>query len=417
MINKLNKISKSTLFKESIIYGFTNALYSGIPILILPLLLKVLEPADYGLVEFYRNLSLLLTPILGLSTVQAITRFYFDLDKNDFKVFVSNIIYLHFFNSIIGSIIILLLSVFIKPEYFYITTLCVIYFLFNQITEALLSIFRVEKKPKLYLIFRILNIILDLAFLAFLYFFLSSFDWTYRVYPNVTAAVLVGILALIFFYRSGYFHKLNKIFLTKAIIYSSPLILHMISGYIMNIGDRFFILYFLTEKDLGNYAVAYQLGMLVNFLYTSFNLAWVPTFFSLMKNEQYHKINKIRSITYVGIILFSIFVIGGVSLALKYTSIFGKYNVDLSLIIIVSVAYIFNSMYKFEANYYFYNKKTKKLSFITLGAALITIILNLVFIPIIGLYACALATLISSLFMYLLVVIYKNKGNESITKT
>ncbi|MEY8759785.1 lipopolysaccharide biosynthesis protein [Chryseobacterium tongliaoense] len=417
MINKLNKISKSVLFKESIIYGFTNALYSGIPILILPLLLKVLEPADYGLVEFYRNLSLVLTPILGLSTVQAITRFYFDLESKNFKIFVSNIIYLHVFNSIIGAIIILLLSQFVKPEYFYIILLCIVYFLFNQITEALLSIFRVEKKPKQYLIFRLLNIILDLVFLAVLYFFLSSFDWTYRVYPNVASVFLVGLLSLFFFYRNGYFHKLDKIYLKKAIIYSSPLILHMISGYVMNIGDRFFILYFLSEKDLGNYAVAYQLGMLVNFLYTSFNLAWVPTFFSLMKNEQYHKINQIRSITYVGIILFSIFVIVFVSLALKFTSVFEKYNIDLSLIIIVSLAYVFNSMYKFEANYFFYNKKTKKLSLITLGAAIITVVLNTLFIPKIGLFACALATLISSLFMYILVLIYKNKSNESTSET
>lgn len=408
MINSvLKKGQKSALLKESLIYGVTNALYSGLPILILPFLIQVLDPKDYGLVDFYRNLSLLMTPILGLSTVQSITRFYYDLKGDAFKTFVSNILVLHFINALIGTLILIGLSFFISKEYYFIVQLCILFFLFNQITEALLDIFRVQKKPKMYLMFRIMNIVLDLSFLAVLYFVFDSFDWTYRVLPNVLAVALVGVIALGYFYRNSYFKKFDFSLLKQALLYSTPLILHMISGYMMNIGDRFFILYYLTEEDLGNYAVAYQLGMLVNFFYTSFNLAWVPTFFGMMEKKEYSKIKKIKIITYIGITLFSIFVFSIVFLLLNYTTLFDKYDIQISVVIVVLIAYMFNSIYKFEANYFFYNKKTKQLSFITLGAAIITIVLNLLLIQKIGIMGCAIATLTSSLYMYIRVVINK----------
>lgn len=409
MISKIKNALNSSLIKESLVYGVTNAFYSGLPILILPLLLKVLSPEDYGLVEFFRNLSLVMTPILGLSTVQSITRFYYEYDEPKFKQFVSNIIYLHLFNSIIGVLLLLLLSNFIPEVYSYITLLCIVYFLFNQLTEALLSIFRVCKQAKFYLLFRIGSILLDLGLLVLLYFQFSKFDWTYRVYPNVISTVIIGIIVLIVFYNKNYFLVFNKGLLIKALQYSTPLILHMISGYMMNIGDRFFILYFLSEKELGNYAVSYQLGMLVNFLYTSFNLAWVPTFFSMMKKEQYNRIKKIKKFTYISILIFSFLIILSVYLCLEYTSLFERYDIEITLILIISISYIFNSFYKFEANYFFYNKNTKKLSFITFGAAVITIVMNFALINIYGVYACAIATLISQFYMFFMVSILNKK--------
>ena len=76
MFNKIRQFSKNALIRESLIYGLTNALYSGLPIFILPLIVNVLSPEDYGFVEFYRNFTLILIPLLGLSTVQSVIRFY-----------------------------------------------------------------------------------------------------------------------------------------------------------------------------------------------------------------------------------------------------------------------------------------------------------------------------------------------------
>jgi O-antigen/teichoic acid export membrane protein len=187
----------------------------------------------------------------------------------------------------------------------------------------------------------------------------------------------------------------------------------MISGYILNIGDRFFILYFLSEKDLGNYAVSYQLGMLGNFFFTSFNLAWVPIFFEMLKKKEFSKIRKIKKISYYLIGLFSICMLLFVYTFLKFSPFFESYTIQIELVAIISVAYIFISFYKFESNYFFYSKNTKSLSIVTLGGALITIILNLLLIDKIGIYGCAIATLVAALFMFLMVKAKSDKYEKN----
>ena len=52
------------------------------------------------------------------------------------------------------------------------------------------------------------DISFHLSFLAVLYFVFDSFDWTYRVLPNVLAVALVGVIALGYFYRNSYFKML-----------------------------------------------------------------------------------------------------------------------------------------------------------------------------------------------------------------
>src|SRR5690606_15631577 len=151
----LNRIKNEGLIKDTLIYGLTNALYSGLPLLLMPFLVIVLAPEDYGVVDFYRTFSLVLTPILGLSTVQSISRFYFDLNSEKFKYYVSSIVIFHICTAIVGVSILFLFHKLLDHQFYLISFFSIVYFLFNQITEALLAIYRVEKKSKKYLVLRL----------------------------------------------------------------------------------------------------------------------------------------------------------------------------------------------------------------------------------------------------------------------
>lgn len=412
----VKKILNNTLVKDTLIYGFTNALYTGLPLILLPFLVIILEPKDYGMVDLFRTISMFMVPFLGLSAVQSIGRFYFDLDKETFKSFVSSI---QFFQVITAALAILFLvgiSSFIDNEYVILLILSVFYFLFNQFIESLLIIFRVEQKPKKYLLIRGGNIILELLLLVFLYKLFSTQDWTFRVYPTVIATFVIAVVSGVCFWKMGYKFYFSKDLLSKALIYSSPLILHMVSGYVLNIGDRLFIKHYLTETDLGNYAVAYQLGMAINFFYTSFNLAWTPTYFKWMKEDKQKKIAKVRKVVYVGIIFMAIMIMLLWLVASPYLRNNTNYNISTHIVWIVLISNIFLCFYKFEANFLLYNKNTKSLSYISLISALISIIINILIIPKIGILGAAYATLVSFILMYALIFKFNNNeknNNES----
>src|SRR5690606_3586866 len=297
----LKKI-KSGLLKDTLVYGITNALFTGLPIILLPFLVTVLKPEDYGVMELFRSLTLVFIPIIGLSTVQSITRFYYDLNSHDFKEFTSSVLILQVFNSIIILFILLILNCFIDSIYLTLSFYALTYFLFNQITEILLSIYRIKRLSKDNLIIRLGSVILDLILLSILFYSLTNFDWQFRVIPNVLSTGLIGFISY-WILRNKFEIKfvLNKDYLKSSIKYSAPLIMHMLSGYILNIGDRFFISHYLGDSNLGSYSVAYQIGMCVSFFYTSFQLAWTPTFFEWMKKGYHSKIKKVRNIIYISL--------------------------------------------------------------------------------------------------------------------
>lgn len=406
--NKISKLLQSALMKDAIVYGLTNALYTGLPILLMPFLITVLKPEDYGMVELFRSITMVITPILGLSAVQAVTRFYYDLNESEYKVFLSSINLLQIFSTLVALILILIFSSFISKENMILGILAVIFFLFNQITESLLSVLRVNRMSLKYSIVRISIVIIDLVIMTILYFSLKSFDWTFRVYPNLISTVIIGIASFFLFWKM-FSVKFNFDLesLKVAVAFSSPLIFHMISGYILNVGDRFFITYFLGTSQLGNYSVAYQIGLIVSFFFTSFNLAWTPTFFEWMKEGRLQSIRKVKIIVFIAIPLLAIVSIGIWMVLSRHLPNMSNYNVDLNLIIVITMAYVIASYYRFNSNYYFYYKKTKTLASITIVTGLICVGLYIVLIPRFELMGAAVATLITFILMFLSTYIFK----------
>ena len=382
------------------IYGITNALYSGIPLLILPFIITFLEPAEYGKIDLFRTISMVLTPVLGFSTVQSISYYYLELTKERFKTFVSSIQLFQLFTAIVAFILLTISSYWISKEYYFLLSLCVLFYLFNQFTEGILTIFRIENKPIKYMTIRISSILIELLLMVVLYKYFKAKDWTVRVYPIVLTSLIIAIYSFYLFRKMGYNLNFSKALLSKALIYSTPLILHMLSGYVLNIGDRFFIKFYLSDKELGEYAVAYQIGMSVNFFFTSFNLAWTPTYFKWMRDKQIEKIKKVRNLVYISIIGLGIFIFGMWKFISPFVIQNTNYSISLQLVLIILVSNIIFSLYKYESNYFFYSKKTKILSYISFTSAVIATICNIILIKYIGILGAAYSTLISFIYLY-----------------
>lgn len=405
-----HKILKNTLFKQTLVYGLTNALYSGLPLILMPFFVSVLDSADYGLIELFRNLTMIAIPLIGFSTVQGVTRFYYDFEKEDFNDFCSTISLFQITNGIIAICITFLLSQIFDYEYWNFILLAILFFIFNQLTELVLSIFRVTNKPKKYLFFKLMNIVVELVIMAYVFLNYKNNSWELKVIPQVSAMVIIGLAALYWFY----FKENNNLtfrvdFLKTALVFSTPLILHMMSGYMLNIGDRFFILHYLNKESLGSYSLAYQISLMIGFVYTSFNLAWVPTFYKFMEEKKYDKINKIKRIVYFFVITLGIGSYLLFYFLSKYIPNIEHYNIDKSLVLVLIMANVILCFYKFESNYFFYSKNTKAISMLSLVSALVAVILNLNLIPIYGIFGAAITTLISFGLMYVLILILKNK--------
>ena len=404
------------LFKNISFFMFFNVINSAIPFLLLPILTTYLSPADYGMVDIFYNISLIATPLIGLSIVQSVSRYYFeeiDLSKFITTVFV---VLLGF-----GSIVILLvsggtllISEFVSgfdfPPIIIITAL--VYTLFSQIAEILLIYWRVSYQTVKFGIFRIAKTVADLG-LSILLIVGYGMDWAGRIVPQISIAVLFGIIAAIILYKKGLLLnlKVDKAYRKEALSFSTPLVFHTLGGSLIGFSDRFFILIMLGLSDVGIYSVGYQIGMVIALVQNSFNQAWVPFFFEKLKENVYSEKLRIVKITYYYfgfmVILVLLFYF---CMPYVYKYFIGSSFESGSVIVFwILIGYAFNGMYKMLVNYLFYLKKTKLVAFCTLGLAGLNLILNYFLIRLNGIEGAAQATSITFLLLFVIIFILSKK--------
>jgi len=398
-------------------YTLLNLVYSSIPFLLLPFLTTYLTKTEYGIIDVFTNISFIITPLIGLNVSASIIRYYFEKNKFDFSVFIYNIIlFLILFGiglSIITFALSYLFSDFLEQENipYIIIPLAVLYALFSQVIEVTLSIWRAQEKPLKFGLFRIIKTITDFGISIYFIVFLK-YGWEGRVYVSVFVAFTFSILAIIMLKSAiNIKKKYNKRYLKIAINYSAPLILHSIGGYIISFSDRFIILYYLGIEEVGRYAVAYQIGMVMSFINSSFNQAWTPYLFSILKENNVKKKIKIQKYNkYYFILMLVLALIIYFVVPIIYDFFIGKeFEADPQIVLWVLLGYAFNGMYKIIVNYMFYYKNTKKLSLITIISSLINVIFSIILIPFLGLLGASISTAIGFLVMFIVVYYEYNK--------
>lgn len=409
-------MNNKSLFKNISLFTFFNVLNSAIPFLLLPFLTVHLSPEDYGIVDIFYNITLIATPVVGLSIVQSIGRFYFEninLPRFVTTVFVvllrlGSLTILIFF---IMSFLVydLLLDYGFPP---FLLTFALIYTLFSQIAEILLLLWRVSYSTFKFGIFKVLKTATDLGLSLFL-IIVFEMGWEGRIIPQLLVAFIFGVIAIYIMYKNGNVLKpqIDEEYKKEALAFSVPLVFHSVGSSLLGFSDRFFILFMLGLNNVGIYSVGYQIGMVVALLQNSFNQAWVPFFFQKL-NENEHRVKiKIVKITYLYFVLLLLVVVFFYfATPFIYKYFVGKdFGDGSSVVLWVLLGYAFLGMYKMVVNYLFYLKKTKTIAYCTFFTVWINLALNYVLINLNGMVGAAQATLISFTILFIVVFIFSHK--------
>lgn len=409
MIKKIlrHKVSKNIGF-----YTILNLLNSAIPFLLLPVLTHHLSKEEFGIIDIFNTSSSILAPIIGLNIGASIIRFYYD-KKINFPRFVYNAILFLCFSGIILIIISWIIfhnySIFPnnKSASNQIIVLAIVYSLFSQICEVLLAVWRAKQQPLHFGSFRISKTLVDLGVSVYL-IALMNMGWEGRVYTATIVAFLFAVISIYILYRIKLLEfKFELSDIKFGVAYSAPIVVHSISGYIISFSDRFIIMKFAGLEEVGLYAVAYQIGMVMSFVSNSFNQAWTPFLFSKLEERNklvLAKIHKINFLYFIGMIILAIIIYLFVPLIYKLF-IGENFAVSSNVALWVLLGYSVNGMYKMVVNYLFYFNKTQVLALITFLSAVLNITLSWFFVQWYGIIGAAISTFFSFLFMFILVYI------------
>jgi O-antigen/teichoic acid export membrane protein len=418
-----NPIKK--LLGQTAVYGLSSIVGRLLNYLLVPLYTSVFaNPSDYGVVsELYAWVAFLVVFLtFGMET--AFFRFLQDKEDKD-KVFLNgfltvigvNVIFfiaLLFFNQNIADV--MLYSD--HPEYIILlgAIVCI-----DAITALPLAKLRAENKAKQFASIQFasigVNIILNLIFFLKLVKGIYLLELIFPVFDPkhpedaVFFILLFNLISSLVKPSLLYKHFLNlrlnfDFLLAKEMgIYAIPLVIAGFAGIVNETIDRILLKHMLydgstvasltyAEGQVGIYSACYKLAMLVTILLQAYRYAAEPFFFAQMKNEEKNKVYAKVMNFFVAMVCLVFLV---VSLNIDIFKLFIRneaYYVGLGVVPILLLANVFLGIYYNQSIWYKLSGQTKFGAFIAIAGAGLTLIINMIFIPIYGFMACAWATLI-----------------------
>ena len=219
------------------------------------------------------------------------------------------------------------------------------------------------------------------------------------------ASVVVGLIYLPSI-KNFFSEPLDIGWLKKALKFSGMILLSTVFLKIIEFSDRYFINYFLSKQDLGVYTFYFQLSNLINVvIFTLFISFLYPKIMRsvLQKDRLKYEENK-RSLNkniLKVVLTFALgyyFILPYILEHLQRPQL--RENQLLLLIMLLGVVMINLS---YASHYFLITEKRDSLILkITILTATINVILNILLLPIVGIYGSSIALLVSGVLMFLM---------------
>lgn len=401
------------LFGQTAMYGLPSIVGRLLNYLLVPLYTAIFaKPADYGVLSDLYAYVAFLVVLLPLGMETAYFRFIQQHEDTE-RVFNSSFVPVVLVNAVFFLLLYLTNPWIAKwmlyrdhTEYIILvgSIVCI-----DAIASLPLAKLRAENQAKRFMIIQMSSILLNI--LLNLIFLLGYFDPS-RPEEGIMFILIANLLAsglkLLLVYNI--IAKVKFIFdwelIKKMLSYSWPLVIAGFAGIINETLDRVLLKQILYNPDIPNsleqataqvgiYSACYKLAMLVTIFLQAYRYAAEPFFFSQLKNQD-RNVVFVRTMNVFIAIVCVAFLFVSINLGVfKFFIRKEAYYVGLSVVPILLLANVCLGIYYNQSVWYKLSNQTKFGAYIALIGAGITILVNVLFIPMYGYMASAWATLLA----------------------
>lgn len=402
-------MKEKSFILTAITYVVGSIFIQGLSFLTIPIFTRLLTPEDFGIWGAYSAWVAIISIFIGLKSSSAINNAKLDFSPKELDNFAWSTSIVGWMSFIIIIIFILIFRktiVNISGLSLHLIILGVIEALFTHFFVVLQTNYVVNNQSKNYLIGGIANSILTILISIVAIQLSTDLKYMGRVYGGILSVGIMGIISLMVLHSKK--TKNNMEYIKYGLILSGPLIFQALSNVVLGKADQIMLLKLTTAYDAGIYNFSSNLGHIISVIYLGFNQAFVPWYFSKLKEDKMDEI----IITYKEYIKLFILIFIGFLCLLPEVIIFmgnGNYHNAVIIVPIIAIGYYFCFIYSFPVNYEFYHKKTTYISIGSIGAAIINIFLNLILIPKWGAIGAAVATMLSYVCLFLFHYIIASK--------
>lgn len=351
---------------------------------------------DYGTVNLYISWQSILGVFLTFNLVGGVINNGMHDFKSDSNAFIKSAMGLALLTTFFGSLLYIIFY-FLGFTFISLESKYMLLIFLTSISNCSFGIWalkeRYQFKFKKVALISILIAISNPIF-SFYFIFFTDFNDAYAkvlgyVLPNIIFYSLITISIIL---SKGTLY--NKKYWKYIIAFNLPLIPHYLSYIILAQSDRIIIEYYLGNKYVALYSLAYSIGSVSLVLFGSINSSLIPYIYQKLEIEEYQSIfNSSKRIIIIAVVWSCLFIL----FAPEFIRILGttEYYSSVSIVSPVVLGVFLVFIYTLFANIQFYYKKTIWIMIASVFTAVLNIVLNIIFIEYFGIIAAAYTTLLS----------------------
>lgn len=382
-----------------------------------PIITRIVDPVDYGKLSIFTMYSGIALMVLCLGLDQAMVRYYYESEKEEYKrALLFRCIKLPIVSSIFVSVVIIIVSALdvITFEFgtFYMILLCV-YTIIQLIYRFSLLLLRLAYKTKLYSILNVLHKLVYIVISLPLIFIAYTNDLLSLIIATMMSGIICMMVSIVF--QKNIWNLRNNdakqchISQREILKYGYPYIFSMGITTLFQAADKIFLNKFCSYGEVGIYASTMTLVSIFGIIQSTFNSLWTPLaveHYSKDKNDKkfYQKGN--QAIT---VVMFFI----GLSLILckdLFAVLLGeKYREAAYILPFLIFNPIMYTVSETTVSGLVFMKKSKLQVVVAFGACISNIVGNAVLVPRLGCQGAAISTGLSYIIFFALRTYFSNR--------
>ena len=411
---------KKEFLKDTFLYGLGSGIRKFIGIFLLPFYTRALTPGDYGVLSSVATFAMLFSAFIDIGLDSATSYYYLtskdEKEKGQILFTLLTLRLLTFIPSIILSFFSHRISILLfgSDSYTWIVFITCITIPFSFLLGEQTFVYRYLRKPMNYNYITIIQSIMSIG-LGISLVVLLKYGVIGAQLSSLFSTAFILPFTFLMFTRKQYVYKFSIRWAKKLIKFGYPLIGAAIATWVFQSSDRFFLLHYSNLTEIGWYSIGQTFSQPLLLLNTAVQMSFGVLFLKTYNEDIAPDKSNSKK---MAISSFNIYLVAGISISMVL-SIFSiemlniittkDYQRGALAVPFLCFSMICSQAYQTMGIGITLAEKTYYYTWITVGTAILNIILNILLIPSMGFVGAALATLISFILYWMIKVYFDQK--------
>ncbi|PHR21837.1 MAG: hypothetical protein COA41_01650 [Sphingopyxis sp.] len=391
---------KGFLALQSLFYAIANSIEALVPLLLAPILTRILAPSEYGIWVLFITYATFLRPIVGLTTQDAIRMRFYDLDQKQLDQFTHTALFVMVAMATGVSTLTFVfrdtLAVLAKFPAGWLVSIVVAALLFEVFYTAL-ALHQFHNRRKAFLMTQVVQAVLSIALISA--FLLGGWDWRGVILGRIlgmSAAILLSLRAL--GYGPRFFFRLPKRSFYRDIAKFG--VVYWPSGMVIMavaMTDKVVAAHYLGVSASAMYGVAALFASAFWVINYSFVLAWTPWLFRKLKAAPSEGMREVLSVSLLYFLLASIAASGFYLISLYVAPILlgEAFHSAIPLLQYIMVAIVLQGFFMHNMKFLHFDKDIRVMSLCSMLTIASNVWLSIQWAPTMGIRGIMLGTVVS----------------------